>query len=373
MKKIRLAVIGGIRSHYMKLAAFQLAVRKFNAQNNSTCFDVTYINSGQHYDNELSRDFINELDVNIHYDFTGKYSNQDPIHILGQMIIILSGLLSKLENLDWVVVFGDANTTLAGAIASSKCGIPLIHIEAGLRTHDIKSPEEVNRVVADHLSSMLFVSSKNDLNNLMNEGLLQKSKWTGDLIADLVRELGPKVGDSLQGYEAGQYILASLHREENLIDTKVVRNAVTLLSNYRLPTVFLTHPRTHEILKSLDLTQIPNIDFRNTLCYRDLLSAIKGCSFLFTDSGAFQREAYYLGKRCLVRQDTPFWISLVEAGINRAIGREFEEMNDGITWIENITLMRPEYLAIDDLGDGSAGLNILNNIAIATYPISENL
>ncbi len=358
---VNLVVIAGIRSQLMKVAALQRAIKEWNGALLPQVH-ATYIYSGQHYDDDLSGSFIRELGIHFDFDLTNVYQNLRPICILGDMMVQLYGLLDRASApIDWVIVFGDANTTMAGAISAAKMGLAVIHVEAGVRTGNLKSPEEVNRIVTDHLSTIHFVSSKQDIANLTAEGLTRNVIWTGDLIGDLVKQLSPTLPSSLAGYAPGEYILSSLHREENLRSDRIVHNVLEILNECSKRVIFIAHPRTRLKLRQLGLNSLDNIDFLDALSYKQMLSAIKGCAFIVTDSGAFQREAYYFGKRCLIRQDRPFWSSLVHAGVHRSVGKSKDSILAGIKWMEKV-LVSERYPTVDDLGDGTAGRRIIESI-----------
>ena len=363
-RTIKIAVIAGIRSQYMKLAALQKTIDEWNEINNHKIL-VTYINTGQHYDDNLAGVFIRELNIRFDADFTNEYKSTRPIDIFGGMIIRLYDYLPKIDP-NWVIVFGDANTTLAGAIAASKRNIPLIHIEAGVRTGDKTSPEEINRILTDNMASVCFTSARKDATNLQAEGITDNVIWTGDLIKDLVERLSPSLPACPTGYSNGKYIFASLHREENLSDDKILTTFLQELNRYSKKVLFITHPRTKLRCEALGLyDNLKNVDYVSALSYKQTLSAIKNCAFLVTDSGAFQREAYYLQKRCLIRQDHAFWKTLTDVGIHRTIGSSANDLRNGIDWIEK-KLTEDIYPIIDDLGDGNAGLRIIHSITELT-------
>jgi len=357
---IYLAVIVGIRSQFMKLVSLQKSIHDWN-RSFSPKIDATYINTGQHYDDELAGAFIKELGVDIDVDLTGSYEDLRSVSIFSSMILKLTEVIeSKNQLLDWVIIFGDANTTAAGAIAVARLGIPIIHIEAGVRTGDRKSPEEINRILSDHLSSVHMVSSKIDIANLADEGIIEHVVWTGDLIGDLVLRLSGEISSGFDSNLPGEYILASLHRDENLKADHILRNLITELNSYKKKVVFITHPRTRERIDELGLNNLNNIQFVGSLSYKKTLAAINGCYFLVTDSGAFQREAYYLRKHCLVRQEHAFWSTLIDLGAHRTIGISCDEIREGFRWIEQ--MVDQIYPTFEDLGDGQAGMRILKAI-----------
>jgi UDP-GlcNAc3NAcA epimerase len=361
-KFIHIVVIAGIRSQFMKLASLQMSIDAWNKTATTYKIQATYMNSGQHYDDELSKVFINELNVQFDHDLTGSYQNLDPVDMFGHMIIKIYNLLSRIKHsIDWVIVFGDANTTLAGALASKKAGIPLVHIEAGVRIYDRASPEENNRVLTDHLADAHFVSDKTDIENLHKEGITKSVVWTGDLIGDLTKFISPTLPNSLDVYDPGSYVLSTLHRKENLQSDEITINFFQTLNKYHKRIVFIAHPSTRLRLEELKIfSELDNFDFIEGLPYTQMISAIKGCDFIVTDSGALQREAYYLGKRCLIRQDKPFWKSLVTGNVHRAIGPTRLDINEGIEWVNKA--LEFNYPKIAAFGEGGAGKKIMENL-----------
>lgn len=368
--KIRIAIIAGIRSQFIKTCAFQTMYNNLSDKIKNR-FDLIYIDSGQHYDYELSNGFMNEL--NIHFDYRLKHVEKKPIGILAEMIVDLSKVLVELESnqkLDYVIVFGDANTTMAGSIATSKLDIKLIHVEAGLRLGSFRSPEEGNRIIADHFSAIRFVSNTKDFNSLKREGLLNNSYYTGDIIYDLVLHLGNNKreynlisclrGHEKINYECDNFVIASMHREEN-IKAGNLSPFFKSLNDVEGKVLFIAHPRIEDKLNTLDYNK-EKITIVDYIPYKDMLFAMSKSSFIMTDSGAFQREAYYLGKRCLVRQDVAFWQVLVEEGIHRLIGGSYKEMVEGIRWVQQKNNEKYPIKDISCFGDGNAVRNILTKI-----------
>ena len=362
--KIDIVVVAGVRSQYMKMASFQRWINKWNNEN-AINFNPIYINSGQHYDEDLAGSFIKELNVQFDYDLTGSYKSRRPVNIYGEMIVNVYEILEKIRKpINWFLVFGDANTTSACAIAASKFGVPVVHVEAGVRT-GFRSQEETNRIIVDHMSSLLFVSSKRYIELLRKEGFASDNIiFAGDLIKDLVIELSTEISMISPYSSSDEYILASLHREENLNSDDVIRNIMYALSHYQRKTIFITHPRTRKRLGELNLLNLPNIEYVTTLSYLTTLATIKAATFIVTDSGAFQREAFYLQKRCLTRQDEPHWASLIEGEVHRNIGRGLKDIQEGFDWIENA--LRTPYPSLNDFGDGDAGKIILQALAQRT-------
>lgn len=356
---MRIISVVGIRSQYIKICAIQRMLKKMNITENQ--LEMIYINSGQHYDYVLSSGFISEL--GIFFDKTVTYETNDPMLIFSEMIYKLSNLFLEYNSekkVDYVMCFGDANTTMATAIAASKCGIKLIHVEAGLRLNDLNSPEEGNRIVADHLSSFLFVSNRADLINLKKEGLIDKSIFVGDIIYDLVLQIQDELtnkkiiyldeDNNYRTYKKTNFILASMHRKENIRDgcLEELFKAFSAIDSHIL---FIAHPSVMKRISNIKYDK-ERITISRQIPYISVLNCITKCRFLITDSGAFQREAYYLTKRCLIRQDIAFWQHLCDIGAHMNIGKNANDIICGIHEIEN--RINQVYPHTDYFGNGHA-------------------
>jgi UDP-N-acetylglucosamine 2-epimerase len=233
----------------------------------------------------------------------------------------------------------------------------------------MKSPEEGNRIVADHLSAIRTISCKPHSGVLLKEGLYENSFFAGDIIYDLVNEIASNSNvkeikyyyeGSKNIYEEKDFIIASLHRDENIRDNVLPIFFEALDSNNR-PVLFIAHKRLGKVIEGLKYDK-SKITIADHVPYLSLIKAIKNCAFIMTDSGAFQREAYYLQKRCLIRQETAFWQTLVEQGIHRLIGTNLADMREGITWMEE-EIIKNNYPMTDIFGDGTAMKSILEIIA----------
>ena len=355
---MRVIAVVGIRSQYIKLYAIQKMLKQSKEFDN---LDLICVDAGQHYDYELAGGFINELGITFEYKI--HYNNKDPMHIFSEMLYELYKLLCECnskEKIDYVMCFGDANTTMATAIAASKAGLKLVHVEAGLRLGNPHSPEEGNRIVADHLSRKLFVSNKADLFNIEREGLMQKSYFSGDVIQDLVMQLDkdgelniePKYyNQKFYEYNRDDFVIASMHRKENINDNCVV-HLFESFKSVKHNILFLAHPSVIDLIDSFSYDK-DKITVAHYIPYIDMLSCVKRCRYLITDSGAFQREAYYLKKNCLIRQDKAFWGHLVDIGAHLLTGKSTNEICEGIEQMED-KLKDDEYPYTDYFGEGQA-------------------
>ena len=376
-RKLTIAVVAGIRSQYMKLCAFQRMLGYIN-DGIKEKINFIYIDAGQHYSHDLAQGYINNLKIK--FDYKLEHDTKEPIQILGSMITQLHHLLANIKangDLDYVIVFGDANTTLAGAIAASKVKIKLIHVESGLRIGDKANLEEGNRIVADHLADMRFVSNRSDFNNIIKEGLSENTYFSGDIIYDLVLDIARQgfsdicieMNKSVCIYDRDDFVLASMHREENLREG-ILPHLFEVLNAINHDVLFVAHPREMDEIKGMSYDK-SKITISNHLNYTDMLAAISKCKYIITDSGAIQREAYYLKKRCLIRQNRAFWQSLVDIGIHRLVGKTVDEMQEGIGWAECMTNGFADYPSTTDLGDGHAVEFIVRKILEAGVYKSE--
>ncbi len=304
---MRVISIVGARPQFVKLAPFSRELRKYHEE--------TIIHTGQHYDTNMSELFFKQLDIpepdiNLHIG-SGGHGAQT-----GKM---LSALEEQFINLspDAVVVFGDTNSTLAGALAASKLHIPCIHIEAGLRSFNRLMPEEINRVVADHTCDLLMAPTRTGMNNLCNEGLEQCSIFTGDIMVDAVQYLADKAEHESRileknGLQEKSYYLLTLHRPSNVDNAEQLRYILAQLENLDQPVIFPVHPRTRRFLPE----SVENIQFIDPVGYIDIISLQRNALKVITDSGGMQKEAYVLGTPCITLRKETEWVETVEAGWN---------------------------------------------------------
>lgn len=295
----RLAVVVGIRSQYIKLAALQPELDR-------TCgLDCTYIDTGQHYDGVLAGQYVDEYRLHFDKELRCGSSASSPTETFAQMLIRLESTLPELD-LDGVVVFGDANTTLAAALAGRRVGLAVAHLEAGVRT-GAETPEELNRVVVDRVSSLHLAATDLDLATLQDEGMGRTSVLVGDVVRDLCDAVEPED----LGYRYG---LVTIHRAENTRDSAVVAKAICAVERAGLRAVVVFHPRVLRLARIERPDLLGSVLHLESLPHARILRLMKGAQVIVTDSGALQRESFYLERRAVVVQDKPFWRSLIEAG-----------------------------------------------------------
>ena len=323
----------------------------------------TLIHTGQHYDRELSDVFFEELGLapparNLAIG-SGSHAQQTAAAISG-----LEPLFGEGPP-DAVLVYGDTNTTLAAALVAAKLGVPVAHVEAGMRSFERSMPEEVNRVAVDHLSDLLLCSTETAVANLEAEGLGERAILVGDVMADVAARFGPlaeRRSDILGrlGLSARGYLLATLHRAGNVDDAGALGQAVELLLAVadRLPVVFPVHPRTRSRLVDTELLGRLEESARIVLLepqgYLDFSCLVRSAAAVLTDSGGLQKEAYLASVPCLTLRRETEWVESVESGWNRLVGVDREVAVEGL----DEALARGPDRVPPDLGvygDGDAG------------------
>jgi UDP-GlcNAc3NAcA epimerase len=300
----------GARPQFIKLAPLSTALRREH--------DEIIVHTGQHYDDPMSENFFRDLDINKpEYNIgigSGSHAEQT-----GKMLVELERLYFSGKP-DLVIVFGDTNSTLAGALAASKLLIPVIHIEAGLRSYNREMPEEINRIVTDNLSEHLFVPTITALINLQKEGMESKAYLTGDIMVDTLKQnLTVAIEKSTilsdLKLQQGDYYLLTLHRPYNVDKPEVLLHIIKNLSGSAERIVFPVHPRTQKVLKSLRINT-NNLMIIDPVGYLDFISLEYHSKKIITDSGGIQKEAYILKKPCITLRTETEWTETVEDGWN---------------------------------------------------------
>jgi UDP-N-acetylglucosamine 2-epimerase (non-hydrolysing)/UDP-GlcNAc3NAcA epimerase len=316
-----IATVVGNRPQFVKAAAVSSKLREVG--------DELLIHTGQHYDDELSRIFFDELGIpapdrqlDIH---DGSNTEQT-----ARMLAALAPLFTELGP-DLVLVYGDTNSTLAGALAAAQLRIPVAHVEAGMRSFDRAMPEEVNRVLADHASDLLFCSTQTAVDNLANEGITRGVHMVGDVMADVALAFLPVAearSTALQDNEVidGQYLLMTVHRAGNVDVPERLERVVELCERLPAPAVFPVHPRTRARLRAAGLEQRLEAAVKVTqpLGYLDFLKLAAHAKRVLTDSGGVQKEAFLVGTPCVTLRDTTEWVETIEVGWNVLVDLDVE-------------------------------------------------
>jgi len=307
---MKIVSIVGARPQFIKLAPFSHEIRKH--------FSEVIVHTGQHYDNNMSEQFFMELELP-KPDYNLEIGSSSHGIQTGKMLLQIEEILIN-EKPNMVVVFGDTNTTLAGALAAAKLNIRVVHIEAGLRSFNRSMPEEINRIVADHTSDFLFAPTKEAMLNLSKEGLSSRSFFTGDIMVDsLSRNLRRSLALSSIEKDLNlpdDFIVLTLHRPYNVDSPSSLVQILKKLSELNKTIVFPVHPRTRHVLESHKIKQPPSILITQPLGYLDFLRLQSLSSTVITDSGGIQKEAFLLKKPCVTLRSETEWIETVQSGWN---------------------------------------------------------
>ncbi|HBC47840.1 MAG TPA: UDP-N-acetylglucosamine 2-epimerase (non-hydrolyzing) [candidate division Zixibacteria bacterium] len=316
MKKAALVV--GARPQFIKTAPLILELGRF--------FKMVLIHTGQHYDFMMSENFFDELaipDPDYHLEASGKTPGKQ----LGRMIQGLEAAFAT-EKPDLAIVVGDTNSTLAGAITAVKFGLPLAHVEAGVRSKSKTLPEQINRLVTDSITDYFLSPTPLSVENLKREGKTEHLYDTGDVIYDCLRlseNRIPKMPESLRSLPA-RFILATIHRAEAVDNVENLTNILHSFGTASTPVILPVHPRTMKMLKTFDLvgTLPGNLILIDPLGYLDILSLVRRSYLVVTDSGGVQREAIYLGKPVIVARPETEWVEFEHLGWLKVAGYRFD-------------------------------------------------
>lgn len=325
-EKITLLSILGARPQFIKIAPLIKALYTHNLKHRTPKIKHILVHTGQHYDYEMSKVFFKELKIP-EPDYNLGVNRGNHGYQVGNMLVRLEKVLLK-EKPDWVLVYGDTNSTLAGALAAAKLHIPVGHIEAGLRSFNRKMPEEINRVLTDHISNRLFCPTKTAVKNLKNEGITKGVYLVGDVMYDAILaniKLAKKKSNVLKNLnlKPKAYYLVTVHRAENTDNKDRLMSILKALHGVRLPVIFPVHPRTRDaITQCNDSTtkQYSNILFIKPVSYLDMLMLEKNAKKILTDSGGIQKEAYFLTVPCITLRDETEWVETLDDGWNILAG-----------------------------------------------------
>ena len=351
MKKI-VSVIGA-RPQFIKAGAISRKILE------NTEIEEVLIHTGQHYDSKMSEVFFKELEIpSPKYNLgIGGFSHGV---MTGRMIEGIEKILLE-EKPNFTLVYGDTDSTLAGALASVKLQIPVIHIEAGLRSFNMQMPEEINRILTDRVSSLLFAPTKRAVENLQREGFENfdcEIVCSGDVMYDVALYYKDRAKKPNMVFPK-EFILCTLHRAENTENLQKMKNIFEALNKIssQIPVIMPLHPRTQNKILVNNI-QAENIYFIEPLGYLEMVWALQNCVMVATDSGGLQKEAYYFKKPCITLREETEWEELLEVGCNCLVGADAEKIYQAFKKMSDINLNFDALL----YGNGNASQKILEVI-----------
>ena len=356
MSNIKILTIIGARPQIIKAATLSRRIKN----QYSSMIEEILVHTGQHYDEKMSAVFFKDMDIpkpKYNLGFGGLSQST----MTGRMMEGLEKVCLK-EKPDWILVYGDTNSTLAGSLVASKLQIKLAHVEAGLRSHNMNMPEEVNRILTDRISNLLFCPTTISVKNLESEGFNNfpnsKIKNVGDIMYEGVMHFSKqsRKPTELNHADLDNYVLATIHRAETTNNVGNLRSVVEALNtiNESKPVIVPTHPRTRSIIKDNNI----EVTFQmiNPLGYLEMLWLINNCSLVITDSGGLQKEAYFFEKCCLTTRTETEWMELVDSGNNVLVAYDVNKILSEFNMPKKFKSSGKLY------GDGSTSELIINAI-----------
>jgi UDP-GlcNAc3NAcA epimerase len=354
---MKIVTVIGARPQFIKAAPVSNAIRAAGHQE-------ILVHTGQHYDSNMSDIFFEELqipppDINLAVG-SGSHGAQTAAMLAGIEEILIE------ESPNWVLIYGDTNSTLAGALAASKLHIPIAHVESGLRSFNWRMPEEINRVVADRLSQLLFCPSQTAVENLQQEGVTKGVHLVGDIMYDAVLKFSQIARENSSILNAltlapDRYYLATIHRAENTDDREKMDRILQAFSQLDLPVILPIHPRTRCKLSEYgyDIDDIKNVRSIDPLGYIDMLQLQANARSILTDSGGIQKEAYWLKVPCITLREETEWVETVKSEANVIVGSNIDRILTAVASCQDRNL---KSWTADAYGNGRATEAILQHL-----------
>lgn len=358
---MKILTVVGARPQFIKAAN----VSRLLKNNYRSLVDEVIVHTGQHFDENMSKIFFDELDIPVP-QYNLEISGGNHGEMTGRMMELIERVIIK-EKPDYVLVYGDTNSTLAGALASSKLHIPIAHIESGLRSFNMRMPEEINRILTDRISTLLFCPTETAVKNLINEGLSSGIYNFGDVMYDAAifyKNKAEEKSKILQTLNISNksFILSTCHRAENTDDSNRLKQILIALSSMAksIPVVLPLHPRTKKLINSYGLANfLDSLIVTDPLAFMDMIALEQSAKIICTDSGGVQKEAFFYNVPCITMRDETEWIETVNLGWNK-LARANSELILGAfeSYLDTI----PPISKSNPYGNGMASQKIINQI-----------
>lgn len=365
MKNLKVVTVVGTRPQFIKAAPVLRAIEQHNLNHPDRKILEVLVHTGQHYDSNMSKVFFEELKLK-EPDYNLEVGSGTHAYQTGEMLKRVEKVLQK-EKPELVMVYGDTNSTLAGALAASKVHIPVAHIEAGLRSFNKQMPEEINRVLTDHISDLLFCPSKKAVKNLEREGIKDGVHQVGDVMYDSllcntrIAEERSKILGKLR-LSSKKYALATVHRQENTDNNNRLSSifkGLGKIAKEGIKVLVPLHPRTQKRVKSLNIS-LKNLKIIEPVSYLDMILLEKNSKVILTDSGGVQKEAYWFKVPCITLREETEWVETVEVGWNTLVATNADKIFDAFKKV--LYGNRPENFQNSCYGEGNAAKKILECI-----------
>lgn len=350
---MKVLTVLGARPQFIKASVVSRAIQQVDG------IDEILLHTGQHFDENMSEIFFNQLNIprpNIQLSINGSSHGE----MTGRMLVEIEQALLNHKP-DRVMVYGDTNSTLAGALAAAKLLIPVAHVEAGLRSFNMKMPEEINRILTDQISDLLLCPTDTAVQNLNSEGFANKPVRVLK-VGDVMQDSALLFAQLAKGPEAGLpegFILATLHRAENTDNPERLASIVSALNEIHstlAPVVLPLHPRTRKLVALYNFEL--KVHLIDPVGYFEMLWLLDNCQLVVTDSGGVQKEAYFFGKACVTMREQTEWVELLEVGANELVGSSKAEIIEAVSNNLGRTVQDPEKL----YGGGTASERIVNEL-----------
>lgn len=360
---MKIVTIVGARPQFIKAAALSRCIKTFY----SADIEEILVHTGQHYDDNMSTVFFEELNIpepTYHLAITASTHGA----MTGRMLEAIEKVLID-ERPDTVLIYGDTNSTLAGALAAAKLHIPIAHVEAGLRSFNMRMPEEINRILSDRLSTYLLCPTDQAVKNLHQEGITQGVYQVGDVMYDTSLYFGEQAKKRSQilhtlRLEEGKFVLVTCHRAENTNDQNNLKEILQGISDIArdCPVIFPMHPRTLSYINQYDLNNyLSDINVVEPLPYLDMVALEQSAKVILTDSGGVQKEAFFYSVPCITMREETEWVETVALGWNQIVGANRKKIHTAFLEAKK---GRHDYAPY---GDGQASQSIIHSILKAEY------
>ena len=353
---MKILTIIGARPQFVKAAVLSRVFSKMNG------VEELLVHTGQHFDDKMSQIFFDEMEIpKPHYNL--EINSLGHAAMTGRMLEGIESLIIK-EKPNWVMVYGDTNSTLAGALAAKKIHVKVAHVEAGLRSFNMQMPEEINRILTDRISDVLYAPTQTAVDNLKREGFdnfPSQIVLSGDVMQDAALFYAQKAEEKStldKSLLQGDFVLSTIHRQENTDNPENLEAIVKALNkiNEQMRVVLPLHPRTRKIISNLNLTL--NASIIDPVGYFDMIQLLKNCTLVMTDSGGLQKEAFFFKRHCVTLREQTEWVELVQGGFNVLTGANEQLIVDAFTKMLNTK----SDFDVNLYGNGSAGEAIANHL-----------